>query len=84
MDYNLKSQLYKGIEFMLIHRMDYTTLNARQYSINDTKHTIWLKEDYVEADGTIIPSPALDKFLHSAEKKFKTAGVGDELLKRFI
>lgn len=75
--FNKQIQYYKRIPLRLIQRHDYEEKGARRFAINYTNQNVWIPNQYLDCNGTILPNVNLDFifFNKQGEHKLKLAGM---------
>lgn len=71
---NYKVQVYKGIPVCLIKR-NYTGMNAKRFTINNTNQNVWIPNKHLLEDGTIKPGENIDYVFRRAQNQLNIAGM---------
>lgn len=71
---NYELQIYKGIPIRLIKR-NYSSYNAKRYTINNTNQNIWIPNRHLLNDGTIKSNEDIDYVFRKAQNQLNISGI---------
>lgn len=74
MKLNTQVQYYKGIPIQLIVR-NYSSYNAKRYTINGTNQNVWIPNKHLREDGTLKVGHNIDYVFRRSKNQCKIAGI---------
>lgn len=77
--FNTSIQYYHHIPLRLIERSDYGKKRAKQFSLNETKESIWIPNRHLHEDGTLIEGEILHYIFRVTKRELFRAGLSTEL-----